>query len=42
VSLELFQLHRAGSGPVPQGFEDVYLCDLLHLSYTELAAQPDW
>lgn len=27
---------------LPDGFDDIYLCELLDLTYTELVAQPFW
>jgi hypothetical protein len=36
-------VHLASVSWTPQGFDDIYLCDLLQLSYTELAKQPaEW
>jgi hypothetical protein len=38
----LFKFFK-GSGKLPSDFEDIYICDLLNITYTELEKQPaDW
>lgn len=38
----LFKFFRNKGGQLPEGYDDIYLCDALDLTLTELYAQPSW
>lgn len=42
IELDLFKFFDKGKGAIPDGFDDIYLCDMFQIPYTTLVQQPDW